>query len=111
MKKIKRWISEVFEPSNFNDLDTTPILEALNDASVRKEWVLEVFEMLKNVNLEVDKRLLAGTESGYIDLCARRKAIQDILLMVSSAKRKVTHGTGHNPKVGEVIVNLDKTTA
>ena len=108
MKKISRWFKDIFNLEEFNDLDTTSIMEAMNDASVRQRWLIDIFEELKRINLEVDKRLLLGVEIGYIDLCARRKAYQDVLEGVLSAKRQVAQEIPHNQAVRPSGVDLDR---
>lgn len=113
MKKIKRWLKDMFAPEEFNDLDTSAIGEAFNDLGVRTIWLNHCFDELKRINMEVDKRLLSGAELGLLDLCVRRKTIQDLLEMVLSARRKVVSGTQAirpNP-MGKVFVDLDRVTA
>lgn len=110
MKKLKRWFNEYFAPEEFNGLDTSAIADALNDSAVRGIWLNSCFEEIKRVNIEVDRRLLTGMEMGLIDLCARRKAYQDMLESVLSARRVVTQEVRHNPKA-DVVVNLDRVTA
>ncbi len=108
MKKIKRWLKDIFDPEN--DLDIDAIRSAFNDTSVRTIWLSECLEQLKQVNRDIDKRLLNGTNLQLTDLCARRKAYQDMLEAVLSARRQVTQDVRPNPKV-QVDVDLDRVTA
>jgi len=110
MNKLKRFFSQMLYPDAFNDLDTSAIGEALNDAGVRNLWLFGCFDELKRINLEVDRRLLSDTQYGLIDLCARRKAYQDMLESILSARRQVTQGQRPNPQP-PVSVNLDRVTA
>lgn len=112
MKKIKRWFKDIFDPEEFNNLDTEAIRAAFNDVSVRNIWLSGCFEELKRINMEVDKRLLSGTNLQLTDLCARRKTYQDVLEAVLSARRQVVkepQELRHNPRPSEV--NLDRVTA
>lgn len=108
MKKLTRWFVDFFHPSEFNNLDTAHISESFNDPMVRRIWLQGCFEELRRMNFEVDKRLLSGSEMGLTDLCARRKAFQDVLEAILSARRQVTPGIRPNPKVE---INLDRVTA
>lgn len=109
MKKIKRWFREIFEPEVFNGIDTSMIAGAFNDPSVRSLWLTYCFEEIVRINMEVDKRLLFGTEMGLIDLCARRKAFQDILEAGLSARRKLAQDVRPNPQPLSAV-NLDRVT-
>lgn len=112
MKKIPRWLKDFFYPDSFNDLDTSAIGEAFNDLGVRTLWLQSCFEELRNINQQVDKRLLLGNEVGIIDLCARRKAYQDVLEAVLVARRQVVSGTQEKrPNPRPVLVDLDRVTA
>ena len=95
MKRIHRWFDEIFSPKELQRLDAMEIVDAMNDPVIRKTWLFEAFEELKRMNLDVDKCLLNG---GYRieDLCARRKAFQDVLEYVLSAKRTVVMARDHN---------------
>lgn len=110
MKQVKRWLKEIFGAEEFNNLDTAAIANAFNDPGVRALWLVYCFEELRNINMEVDRRLLSGTEMGLIDLCARRKAFQDILEAIPSARRKLTQDVRPNPRILN-DVNLDRVTA
>lgn len=111
MKKIKRWLKEIFEPEYFNGLDTAAVAGAFNDPGVRSLWLAYCFEEIVRINMEVDKRLLAArdTEMDLIDLCARRKAFQDILEAVLSARRKLTQDVRPNPRP-QGVIDLDRVT-
>lgn len=113
MKRLKRWLKDYFEPEDFNGLDIDSIGQALNDSSIRSLWLSRTIADLKMINLEVDKRLLSGqgSEMGLTDLCAKRKAYQDILESVLSVRRTVVQESRPNPKVQMPAVNLDRVTA
>lgn len=106
MRKITRWMNDIFSPKQLQDLDALDLLDAMNDPVIRKIWLHTVFDTLKNLNLEVDKRLQNG---GFRidDLCSRRKAYQDMLEAVMSAKRSVTmaRNTNRAVPVGEFDLN------
>lgn len=110
MKKIKRWFKEIFEPEAFNDLDTATIAAALNDPGIRALWLVYCFDEIKAINQEVDKRLLNGSDIGLLDLCARRKAFQDVLEAIPAQRRKLTQDARPNPRP-LVAVDLDRVTA
>lgn len=110
MRTFRKWFSDYFSPELFNDLNIGEIGSALNDTSVRTIWLDRCLDELKRINLEVDKRLLSDSMYGVSDLCARRKAFQDVLEGILTARRQVTQGVRQNPKV-QVAVNLDKVTA
>lgn len=110
MKKIKQWFKEIFEPDFFNDIDTAAISGAFNDPGVRSLWLTYCFEEIVRINREVDKRLLSGNEVGLTDLCARRKAFQDVLEAVLYSRRKLTQDMRPNPRP-LVAVDLDRVTA
>lgn len=108
MKKLERWLKDIFDPER--DLDIDAIRSAFNDVSVRSIWLSGCLDELRRMNMEVDKRLLNGANLSLADLCARRKAYQDILEAVLSARRQVTQESRPNPKVA-VAVNLDRVTS
>lgn len=112
MKKLRKWLSDYFSPEVFNDLDIDGIAQALNDSSVRHLWLNGILSELKAINLEVDRRLLSGgSEYGITDLCARRKAYQDVLSGVLSARRTVVSGSQEQrPNPRPQGVNLDRVT-
>lgn len=105
MKRIVRYLKDVFTLKDLNNLDIDDILSALIDPAVRKLWVYEVCEELKRMNLEVDRRLLSSTQLNLTDLAARRKAYQDVLELVLIARRRTRNP---NPKSGSF--DLDSVT-
>ncbi len=109
MKTIKRWLKDIFDPETFNDLDRAAMGSAFNDPAVRELWLTYCFDELRLMNMEVDKRLLSGTDIGLIDLCARRKAFQDVLEAILSSRRKLTQDKRPNPRA-EVLIDLDRVT-
>lgn len=114
MKQLKRFLKDIFAPGDFNNLDTQAIRDAFNDSSVRAVWLSKCLEEIKRLNIEVEKRLLSDSgRSDLTDICSRRKAIQDMLEDVLSAKRQVVSGTQdlrQNP-FSKNDVNLDRVTA
>lgn len=109
MKKIKRWFKEIFDPRD--DLDMTAIGLAMNEPEVRTVWLMNHLNAIHDMNLEIDKRLLLGSEINLVSLSARRKAFQDVLEGILSAKRQVAHGLRQNPRPEMIGVNLDRVTA
>lgn len=110
MKKIKQWMKEIFEPEQFNDIDVFAVADALNDHEIRKRWFLGILEEIKKINKDVDRRLLSGSEYGLLDLCARRKTLQDTLELVLTVKRQLKQEQGRPNPIGQGI-NLDRVTA
>lgn len=109
MRIVTKWLREMFQPEQFNNLDISSITAALNDPNIRTVWIQDIIAEMIRINMEVDKRLLSGPELGLTDLCARRKAIQDVLEMVLSARRKLTQAERPNPRVLSAV-NLDRVT-
>lgn len=109
MKKVQQWFSAIFNPEEFNDLDLSAIAIALNDSKTRSIWLANMIEDIKEINITVDRRLLNGDESRLTDLCARRRAYQDVLQLVLSARRQAGSEVRPNPKVPGI--NLDRVTA
>lgn len=95
MKRLSRWLNNVFSPKELHGLDVGELLDCLNDSGIRKLWIYEALQELKRMNLEIDKRLLSGNLFNITDLAARRKAYQDMLDGILSAKRQIRN---HNPK-------------
>lgn len=89
MKKLSRWMNNIFTPKELHGLDVLEILSALNEEPIRKLWIYEALQELKRMNLEIDKRLLLGNSFQIIDLAARRKAYQDIFDGILSARRQI----------------------
>ncbi len=106
MKKLNRWLKNLFSPKELQGLDVQEILAALNEEPVRKLWIYEAFQELKRMNLEIDKRLLTGVTYNLTDLAARRKAYQDMLDGILSARRQLR---SPNPKMGQF--DLESVTA
>ena len=95
MKKIPRFLKNFFSPKELHGIDFQEVLDAMADPSIRKMWLFGAFEEMKRLNLEVDRRLLTGNTLNITDLAARRKAYQDVLEGILTAKRQVR---SHNPK-------------
>jgi hypothetical protein len=95
MKKIPNLVREWFSPKSIQDLDIQDILAGMADPIIRKIWIADIFDELQRLNLEVDRRLLSGNDFHITDLAARRKAYQDILESVRSARRRAK---GSNPQ-------------
>ena len=107
MKIFSRKFTDLFSPKNLQNLDSNELLAALNDVSVRKTWLFDVYEELKRLNLQIDAKIIAGSEFRLTDLCAKRKAYQEILEGILSAKRQVQN---HNP-ADKSGFDLDAVTA
>ena len=111
MKKLKSWLKDIFEAEDFGNLNMGVIGEALGDPSVREVFLRDCLDELKRIHLDIDKRLLSGSEMGLIDLCARRRACQDVMESILSARRSVKQDVRHNPRFTDTVVDLDRVTA
>ena len=89
MRKILQKFKDIFNPKELQGLDSLELLAAFNDPSVRKQWLWEVYEELKRLNLQIDAKMLSGSDFRLTDLCAKRKAIQDVLELILIARRQV----------------------
>lgn len=97
MKHLKTFLHDIFGEESTN-LNLAGISSALSDATTRTIWLIDCLDEIKEIHLKIDKKLLSGPEYGLIDLCARRKAIQDVLEMVMTAQRKTgAQKPPHNP--------------
>jgi len=91
-------------------LATDELYLALGDVETRKFWLTEVLSELRQINLDVDKKLLSGSDVQLMDLCARRRAYQDILEGILRAKRITAQPQNHNPQ-SRPMIDLDRVTA
>jgi len=107
---IYEWMSSMFGAEEAQDLNIGLIAESLSELSVRTAWLEMVLGMIQQINMDVDNRLLKQDKKDITDLCARRKAIQDVLEAVLSARRVVLgQAPRHNPR--PAVVDLDHVTA
>lgn len=110
MKKLKKWLNDIFDVETSFNIDIYQVGESLGDTSVRTIWLTMCLDEIKRIHVDIDKRLLYGESKNISDLCARRQAFQDMLLMILSARKTVKQEVRHNPK-GEMIIDLDRVTA
>lgn len=110
MKKyIVQRIKELFNPAQFQELDVYGVLSALQDQLVLKRWIFEVLQGIKQTNLEVDQKLVAGQLTDLVRLSARRKAVQDMLELALSIHREVRRAGEHNP-LKKIDFDLESVT-
>lgn len=107
MKTFIKNLKELFSPKELQNLDSSELLDALNDASIRKQWLMDIYDELRRLNLSIEARVLVKPTYGLEDLCARRRAYQDMLEAILSAKRQVR---SHNQK-DKSGFDLDAVTA
>lgn len=108
MKKMPRFMSRLFSPAYMQEIDIADLVTQLNDPMVRRIWIHEMYQELRNINLSVDKALLSR-DSQINDLSARRKAFRDILEMILHARRRVAEGKDHDHRY-QAEVDLDRVT-
>ncbi len=111
MKRLKFWLTGIFDAHDFGNLNMSAIGEALGDPSVRIVFLDNCLEEIKRIHIEIDRRLLSGNDIGLLDLCARRKAYQDVLESILSARRLVKQEVRHNPREVDSEIDLDRVTA
>lgn len=108
MKSIPRYLTRLFSPKHLQNLDVLELLQALNNETIRKIWLYEVYQDLREMNLGVEKALLNG-DMRLNDLSARRRAYQDVLEGILTAKKRQMEEKDHDHKVQSVI-DLDRVT-
>ncbi len=97
MKKyIVKRLMELFNPSQFQELDVYGVLSALQNQAVLKMWLYEVLSQIKQLNLQIDQGLLSGKTYDISDLSAKRRALQGVLESALSIHREVRRDTSHN---------------
>lgn len=110
MKKLHRWLNSIFSPQELQDLDAAELLECLGSPSIAREWLFTIYSDLKQMNLQIDQSLISGRDYNLADLCSRRRAYQDVLEAVKTAKKTVTQAPNHNPRPPAFDVDLDRVT-
>lgn len=95
MKWIIHKLSDIFKPEQIQQIKTEEIIFALEDATVRKVWLQNVFDRITNLNRDVDFRLRGNAHYDVADLAFKRQAIQEVLEDILAAKRQVQ---GNNPR-------------
>jgi hypothetical protein len=108
VKKLRHWLKEIFNPQEFNDIDVAGVAQAFNDPSVRSLWIAGCLDEIKRINISLDQCLLTLGTKAIPDLCARRKAIQDVLEMALSARRQLASES--RPNLSVAAINLDRVT-
>lgn len=108
MRKVPRFLSRLFSPNNLQDIDIYDLQAAFANDTVRRIWLYEVYQELRNLNLKVEKSLLGGY-SQLNDLSARRRAFQDVLEMILTAKRRHVEEKHPDPRIRSEV-DLDRVT-
>lgn len=88
MKKMPNFLRDLFSLKASIDLDVNALLTAMSDPTVRKVWLMDLFDQIQQIHTDIDTRILRGNETIH-DLAIRRKAFQDILEGVLSARKRV----------------------
>lgn len=106
MKKVPRFLLNLFSPQHLQNLDVLELLEAFNNPTVRKLWIYEVYQELRALNLGIEKALVSGNVK---DLSARRKAYRDVLELILVAKRRCLEEKDPDPRFKSEI-DMDRVT-
>lgn len=96
-KYIVKRLTELFNPSQFQELDVYAVLSALQNQTVLKMWLFEILQEIKQTNLKIDQGLVSGKLYDLNDLSAKRRALQGILEAALSIQREVRRASIHNP--------------
>ncbi len=92
-----KWIgtlSALFNAGDMQELNTAEILIAFEDPTVRKLWLHMIYEEIRTINQEVDRRLRTNAYQDNADLSFRRQGLQFALESIRTARRQAR---GHNP--------------
>jgi hypothetical protein len=103
--KFPKWITDIYKPEELQKIKVEEILMAMNDVSIRKHWLFEVLDELKEVNLSIDRALDAREQYSFEELSAKRRALTWVLNQVLSSKNSVAMDRRHNHDAPDVAVN------
>lgn len=110
MKRLLKCLFDYFAPSN--DLDVSALGEALNDPGIRTRWLAAMLDEIRQMNIDVDRALLSSVPLALHDLCARRKAYQEVLAALLAARRNAaSQDVPPQSAPSRGLPNLDRVTA
>jgi hypothetical protein len=88
--RLPAWLSQLFEPSAFNDLNINELLASLTDTSVRNHWMKAVLEEVKEINLRTHVALMNGDlGERFIQESARLQGIDWVLRQILNSQNSV----------------------
>lgn len=108
MKKISKYLKSLFSPEHMQNIDFSEVIQAFHNETVRNIWLYDLYQELKHLNISVDRSIM-NNDLQLTHLSARRKAFQDVLEMILSAKRQAIEKKDPNPRVVSEV-DLDRRT-
>jgi hypothetical protein len=106
------WLSSIFEPSEFNNLNLDELMGCLLDSDVRKHWLNAVLEEIKDANMRTHVALINGNLTDkFVQESARLQGIDWVLRQILNSKNSVSMARHHNrqadPLEGTAVQRID----
>ncbi len=95
--KIPRWLSSIFEPSAFSNLNFDDIQIALQDPSVRKHWLMTMLDEVRGCHSRTHVALTQGKlHEKFVQESARLQGLDWALRQILNSKTSVELDRHHN---------------
>ena len=95
--RITRWLSQIFDPIHFHDLNLEQINAGMQDVDVRRHWVMSVLEEIREINLRTHASLAHGElNEKFLRESGRLQGILWVLHQFSNSKTSVELNRHHN---------------
>lgn len=96
--KLPESLTKLFEARQMQDINFEDLLMAMNDASVRRHWLLAIVEEIKRINIAIDTALDQREPMGFEELSARRRGLSFVLNQVAASERAIKRSKAPQPE-------------
>lgn len=90
MRDFKSWLLNIFDTkaSQFkNDISLEQVMEALNDATVRKLWIQSILDKIQTMNMELDNLLAKeDRQRSWETFAIERRTLLRCITMILDAR-------------------------
>jgi hypothetical protein len=94
---VVKWLSTLFNPSEFSNLNIDELGGALRDSDVRRHWMVSVLNEIKEINLRTHVALMNGNlTERFAQESARLQGIDWTLRQILNSKTSVAMERHHN---------------
>lgn len=97
MKTMIKWLSTLFDPSIFNNLNMDELMGAMQDGDVRAHWIRSVLDEIKECNMRTHVALMNGElKDKFGQESARLMGIDWALRQILNSKTSIAMERHHN---------------